>query len=246
VALENDVKPVCSTESVLASVLYRDDHSIILNKPTGIAVHRTPKGDENLESYFSALTFERSNPPMLAHRLDKLTSGCLVLGRHAKSIAHLGKLFTQGRIKKRYVALVLGHPPEASGTFSRSILRVDLGRGKWEFRCSPEGQEAITEYRLLAKSPTHSLLSLSPLTGRTHQLRLHCQALGCPIVGDVFYGGGEGQLLLHAFQVHIPSATGYAQIDVTAPLPDYFDAALEAQGLAPPAPQRLGSLSMTS
>jgi tRNA pseudouridine32 synthase / 23S rRNA pseudouridine746 synthase len=234
VAVENAVLPVCSAESVRASVLYRDDHMIILNKPTGIAVHRTPKGDENLESYFSALTFERTNPPMLAHRLDKLTSGCLVLGRHGKSIAHLGKLFTQGRIKKCYVALVLGYPPDVAGVFSRPIMRVDLGRGKWEFRCSPDGQEAITEYRVLAKSATHSLLSLSPLTGRTHQLRLHCQALGCPIVGDVFYGGGEGQLLLHAFQVHIPASGGYERVDATAPLPEYFLAALEAQGIAAP------------
>lgn len=219
---------------VLASILYKDAAVIILNKPTGIAVHRTPKGDPCLEAHFHALKFGLPRAPALAHRLDKMTSGCLVLGRNTGSLARLGKLFESGRIAKRYIAIVSGAPVEARGRVSRPIKRIDLGRGKWEFTCADDGQEAHSDYEVLASSGAHSLLSLWPRTGRTHQLRLHCQALGCPIVGDVFYGGGEGSLMLHAYQVMIPSGSGQPRIECHAPFPDHMHAFMLHQRFAVP------------
>ncbi len=221
---------------MLTLILYRDENIIVLNKPSGIAVHRTSKGDPSLEDGFAQLQFGQKRNPALAHRLDKLTSGCLVLGRNAGALTRLGKLFASGKIRKRYLALVIGGPKESKGVISIPITRVDLGRGKWEFRCDATGQEAITHYEVLKASATHSLLSLTPITGRTHQLRLHCQAMGCSIMGDIFYGGGEGPLMLHAFQVMIPTGSGCARVDVNAPLPDYMAQALAQHSMSIPAP----------
>ena len=214
-----------SHAQMLAAVLYRDNDIIVVNKPAGLPVHRTPKGDENLEDYFGALTFEAAQPPLLAHRLDKETSGCLVLGRHKQALARLGKKFAEGKIRKRYLALVIGAPSAASGQISRPIRRFDLGRGKWEFRIAEDGQEAVTDYETMGAGEGYTLLSMHPRTGRTHQLRLHAQALGCPILGDVFYGGqepGVERLFLHAESIRIPSGKEM-YIEVKAPLPEYFE-----------------------
>lgn len=122
--------PIYSTERMQQAVLYRDDAVIVVDKPAGLSVHRTPKGDENLEDYFGALRFGLAQAPALAHRLDKETSGCLVLGRDRKALARLGHLFQQGRVTKRYIALVIGGPREDEGVVSQPIRRFDLGRGK--------------------------------------------------------------------------------------------------------------------
>lgn len=215
--------PVFSDALMVASVLYRDDMMIVVDKPAGLPVHRTPKGDENLEEYFGALRFGLPKPPALAHRLDKETSGCLLLGQHREALARLGHLFEKGRIGKRYLAIVIGAPEQPSGRISRPMRRFDLGRGKWEFRIADDGQEAITDYETLACSDAYSLLSMTPLTGRTHQLRLHSQALGCPILGDPFYGGaraGVERLHLHSERIIVPYAKD--PIEVRAPLPAHF------------------------
>jgi len=210
-------------ERMREALLYRDDALLVVNKPVGLPVHRTPKGDENLEQYFPALRFELPHPPLLAHRLDKETSGCLVLGRHKKALARLGHLFETGQITKQYLAIVIGGPVDERGLVSQSIRRFDLGRGKWEFRIAPDGQEAVTEYEVLGRAEGYALLSLRPRTGRTHQLRLHCQWLGCPILGDRFYGGARDhveQLFLHAARITIPY--GVPPLTVDAPLPEHF------------------------
>lgn len=228
-SMSGHLQPISSLSAIADSVLYRDAHCIVLNKPAGIAVHRTPKGDESLEDYFDALRFGQPRRPALAHRLDKETSGCLVLGCHRDALARLGKLFEKGNIDKRYIAVVRGRPLQEKGRFAAPIKRFDLGRGKWEFRCAPDGQEAYTDYSLLASSEEYSLLSLSPLTGRTHQLRLHCQAMGCAIVNDKFYGEGEGPLMLHAYSIVVPYAVKGPAIAVKAPFPSYFTGMMSAR-----------------
>ncbi len=222
---------VSSPAAILDSVLYRDEHMIVVNKPAGIPVHRTPKGGETLEDYFEALRFDGERVPALAHRLDKETSGCLLLGRHREALARLGKMFEKGSIQKRYLAIVKNAPEQAEGQYSNPIKRFDLGRGKWEFRCSPDGQEAHTAYRVVSANDGYALLALSPLTGRTHQLRLHCQAMGCAIVNDKFYGEGEGPLMLHAEQIAIPYHYKQPDVLVRAPLPAYFSNFMHRHGL---------------
>jgi tRNA pseudouridine32 synthase/23S rRNA pseudouridine746 synthase len=151
-------------------ILYRDALMLVLDKPAGIAVHRGPKGGVSLEAGFPALRFGLPRDPALAHRLDRDTAGCLVLGRHHKALEKLGLLFKQGKIGKTYWAVVEGAPPEDEGLIDLPLGRLDATRGWW-MKVDPQGQPAQTRWKILARDERQSLLALTPLTGRTHQLR---------------------------------------------------------------------------
>jgi hypothetical protein len=120
-----------TVEELNARLLYRDGLMLVIDKPTGIAVHRGPKGGENLEDYFPALRFGLPRNPALVHRLDRDTSGCLVLGRHRKALEKLGLLFKQGKIAKIYWAIVEGNPAQDEGLIDLPLGRLDPGRGWW-------------------------------------------------------------------------------------------------------------------
>ncbi len=203
---------------ILERVIYKDENIIVLNKPSGIPVHYGKGGGINLEQFFGLLRFESSERPKLAHRLDKDTSGCLILGRHAKVMPQLGRMFENGRIKKTYVAKLEGRPPHNAGIISLPLGKKSDDPRNWHMEVRDDGQEAITHYKMLEGN----LIELKPQTGRTHQLRVHMQALGCPIAGDKIYGSGiEGsQLMLHAAELEIPFHNN--TLTVKAPLPEYF------------------------
>ena len=120
-----------TAEEMVSRLLYRDGLMLVVDKPAGIAVHRGPKGGESLEDYFGALRFGLPRAPALAHRLDRDTSGCLVLGRHRKALAQLGKLFKSGAIGKTYWAVVEGGPAGDEGQIELPLGRLDVGRGWW-------------------------------------------------------------------------------------------------------------------
>jgi tRNA pseudouridine32 synthase / 23S rRNA pseudouridine746 synthase len=225
---------------MLARVLYRDGLMLIVDKPAGLAVHRGPKGGASLEDYFDALRFGLPRPPGLAHRLDKDTSGCLVLGRHRKALAHLGLLFKHGKVGKTYWAVVEGGPDTDEGTVELSLGRLDERRGWW-MKPDPNGLPSVTTWKVLGRSPPSAegstqltWLALTPVTGRTHQLRVHCAASGWPIVGDNIYGTaprftGPPQLL-HARAVVVPISKNKAPVRVTAPVPAHMGDWLRACG----------------
>src|SRR5437762_6849484 len=179
-------------EEMVTRLLYRDGLMLVIDKPAGFAVHKGPKGGESLEDHFDALRFGLPRAPALAHRLDRDTSGCLVLGRHRKALAELGRLFKAGSIKKTYWAVVEGGPAEAEGRIDLLLGRKDATRGWW-MRHDPQGQLASTTWQVLGRSVLSgqtqdgdggiTWLALEPLTGRTHQLRVHCAALGWPVLG---------------------------------------------------------------
>lgn len=213
---------------MLDRLLYRDGLILIINKPHGIPVHAGPKGGENMEDYFHHLKFGLPRPPFLAHRLDRDTSGCLILGRHPKALRRMGKLFESGRVEKTYWAIVEGRPPQDQGIIDASLEKVKTPKG-WSMKISDHGQKAITEYKILDHKNGLSWLELSPKTGRTHQLRVHCQHLGCPIVGDWMYGtkktlAGDPLLHLHARSVIIPLYPSKDPIEATAPPPAHMQA----------------------
>lgn len=216
-------------EEIMARLLYRDACLLVLDKPAGIAVHPTAHDRIALDQAFCHLQFGLPRPPALAHRLDRGTSGCLVLGRHRTALDRLGKLFKNQRVDKSYHALVVGAPAEASGCIRAPILKSGEG-SKWKLQLDPAGQEAVTEYRVLHRGAELSLLALTPKTGRTHQLRLHCAyALGTPIVGDPFYGVGVGRyaasaapMLLHAAQIRLPYYPNRPPVVAEAPLPPHW------------------------
>lgn len=223
-------------EAILARVLYRDGLILVLDKPHGIAVHRGPKGGASLEDDFDALRFGLPRKPSLAHQLDRETSGCLVLGRHHKALEKLGLLFKQGRIAKTYWAIVEGGPEADEGLIDKPLGRRDPQRGWW-MKVEPAGAPSQTWWRtlgrgVLAGKPI-TWLEMSPLTGRTHQLRVHAASEGWPILGDAIYGARalDGPSLhLHARRVEIPLAKGKPTIVAEAPVPPHMAEALTACG----------------
>jgi tRNA pseudouridine32 synthase/23S rRNA pseudouridine746 synthase/23S rRNA pseudouridine1911/1915/1917 synthase len=219
---------------LIERVLYRDGLALVIDKPAGIPVHSGPGGGPHLEHWFPLLRFGLPQPPALAHRLDRDTSGCLVLGRHKKALRRLGQLFAEGRVEKVYWAVVTGIPANPEG-------RIDIGLGKetrgttgWRMVVDPQGQRAITDYRVLGVADGRAWLELRPRTGRTHQIRVHCAALGLPVVGDPAYGGpDDAPLQLHARSIGLPLYPARPPLAVTAPVPGHMLAALVRLGYAP-------------
>jgi tRNA pseudouridine32 synthase/23S rRNA pseudouridine746 synthase len=220
-------------EEIVARLIYRDGLMLVIDKPAGFAVHKGPKGGESLEDYFDALRFGLPRAPALAHRLDRDTSGCLVLGRHRKALAELGRLFKAGKVSKTYWALVEGGPAESEGRIDLPLGRKDATRGWW-MKHDPQGQPAVTTWKVMGRVDQLAWLALEPLTGRTHQLRVHCAAKGWPILGDTIYGtaprsAGPG-LQLHAREVVVPLYKNRAPISVSAPVPLHMHERLQACG----------------
>ena len=174
-------------DDLVARVLYRDALMLVIDKPAGIAVHAGPKGGPSLDAMMGALRFGLPRAPRLAHRLDRATSGCLVLGRHRKALDRLGRLFAGGRVAKTCWAGVLGRPATETGIVELPLaLRSDDPRSWW-MKVDPAGQPAVTEYRVLGVADGLAWLELKPRTGRTHQIRVHLALIGHPIVGDKIY-----------------------------------------------------------
>jgi tRNA pseudouridine32 synthase / 23S rRNA pseudouridine746 synthase len=232
-------------EEIQARVLHRDGLMLVIDKPAGLPVHRGPKGGANLEASFESLRFGLPRPPVLAHRLDRDTSGCLVLGRHRKATASLGLLFKHGRISKTYWAVVEGGPAEDEGIIDMPLGRLNAERGWWQ-KPDPEGQKAVTNWKVLGRGGGLSWLALEPVTGRTHQLRVHSASLGWPIVGDNIYGTqaslrrlrneqyiprfGDPTLHLHSREIGIPISKNKEPIRVVAPAPAHLQERLRACG----------------
>ena len=227
-------------EEIVGRLLYRDGLMLVIDKPAGLAVHKGPKashgsswGGKSLEDYFDALRFGLPRAPALAHRLDRDTSGCLVLGRHRKALAELGRLFKTGRIGKTYWAVVEGGPAEQEGRIDAPLGRMDASRGWW-MKHDPKGQPAVTTWKVLGRGLNLAWLALEPLTGRTHQLRVHCAEMGWPVVGDCIYGsaprtGGPG-LHLHAREILVPIYKNREPVKVRAPVPLHMHERMRACG----------------
>jgi tRNA pseudouridine32 synthase/23S rRNA pseudouridine746 synthase len=229
-------------EETRARLLYRDGLMLVLDKPAGIAVHKGPKGGASLEDDFDALRFGLPRKPALAHRLDRETAGCLVLGRHHKALEKLGLLFKQGKIGKTYWAIVEDGPQELQGLIDLPLGRLDATRGWW-MKVDPDGLPSQTRWTVAGRGEIGgrpiAWLALEPLTGRTHQLRVHCAAKGWPIVGDAVYGSGSAAksgappgLQLLARRVSVPLSKSAPPIVVKAPVPAHMARALENCGLA--------------
>ena len=224
--------------SLAARILYRDSLILVVDKPAGIAVHPGPGGGPDLERGFDALRFGLPRPPALAHRLDRDTSGCLVLGRHPKALRRLAALFAAGEVEKVYWAIVAGRPPQDEGRTETGLGKLSRGSG-WRMVVDPAGPRAITEYRVRGAAAGRSWLELRPRTGRTHQLRVHCATLGCPVVGDPIYGKGDGgALLLHARAIALPLYPTRPPIEVVAPPPPHFIGVLAGFGYDAADPDR--------
>lgn len=215
-------------------VLFKDQLIIVLNKPPGIPVHAGPNGGESMEDYFGELRYGYKETPHLAHRLDRDTSGCLILGRNERALKKLGRLFETGKVRKTYWAITEGAPPADSGTIDLPLVKVKMKKG-WSMKPAQKGQadsqEAVTDYKVMKKLAGNLCwLELYPKTGRTHQLRIHLKSIGCPIKGDWLYGGDEDRppqgefptLHLHARSIELPLYPEEPNVAVSAEPPEHM------------------------
>lgn len=227
--------PAAIPSDIGARLLYRDALVLVIDKPAGLPVHPGPKGGETLTDHLDGLRFGLPRRPEAAHRLDRDTSGCLALGRHAKALARLNRLFAEARTRKTYWAVVEVGPVEEAGSIDLALARRSSDPRSWWMKADPAGDPSLTHWRVLGRSPGRAWLELTPVTGRTHQLRVHCAAMGFPILGDPIYGtaprhGGPG-LQLHARALALPLYPKKPPIVAEAPAPDHMRPALEACGL---------------
>ena len=223
-----------------ATVLYRDDAVLVLNKPAGLAVQGGSGLARHLDGMLDALRFEAPERPRLVHRLDKDTSGILVLARTARAAQALTRAFREGSVEKTYWAVVAGVPEPRQGRIELALAKRPGPRGE-RVRADDEGRRAVTEYRVIDRAGRDvAWVEFRPLTGRTHQVRAHAAALGTPILGDGKYGrrqafldkmGLSGRLHLHARKVRLPRPDG-GELHLKAPPPKPFVDTLAALGFA--------------
>ena len=188
-------------------MLFRDDRFVVLDKPAGLAVHGGPRGGASVEDWFPLLS-RRRDGPWLAHRLDADTSGCLLVALRRTALHAAQACFAAGTVRKTYWAVARGEPGAEAGEVDAPLLKRS-GPDGWRMAVDAGGQTARTSWRVLARDGGLAWLELHPHTGRTHQVRAHCAlVLGCPLLGDPVYGGGEGGLHLLARALHVPVTPG--------------------------------------
>ncbi len=219
-------------EALRAAVLYRDVDLIALNKPAGLAVQGGSRVSHHLDAMLEALRFEADERPRLVHRLDRDTSGVLLLARNSRAARELTGLFRRGEIRKLYWALCVGVPRPVRGRIDLPLAKRRVGARERVVGGTAGGARAVTDYVVVeAAGRRLSWLAFMPRTGRTHQLRVHAaSALGRPIVGDGKYGGRdafvagfERRLHLHARALVLPGRDG-ASLPLVAPLPPHMAA----------------------
>lgn len=215
-------------------VIYRDALMLAINKPAGLPVHKgAGRKMATLEDYLDDLRFGLPKRPELAHRLDKDTTGCLLLGRNKAALKRLSELFLNHQIQKTYLAVVHGVIAVHSGEINLPIAKKSTDKKSWWGKIDPQGQQAFTQYTVLQRSATATLVKLIPITGRTHQLRIHMQAIGHPIVGDEIYGikNERQSLCLHCAEMEVPLYAKREKIVVKAELPENFIKVMETMEL---------------
>jgi len=224
-------------------VIHRDEWVIALNKPPGLAVQGGSGTERHIDGMLEALRFGSKERPRLVHRLDKDTSGILLLARTGQAAKQLAESFRDRETEKFYWAVTAGVPKLSQGAIDLRLAKRPGARDRETMHVDQvEGQKALTHFRVLDRAGNRAaLLALWPRTGRTHQLRVHCAAMGCPILGDRKYGG-EAALLasiadarrlhLHARRIALPHPSGKGTLTLEAEPPPHFRRTLEAFGFS--------------
>lgn len=218
------------------SVLYEDQDVLIINKPQGLSVQGGSNVKDCVDFYMSELCPKNKEPLRLTHRLDKDTSGVLILAKHLEAARQVTQAFKDHEIEKTYHAIIVGIPHKKKGVMTESIGKMMGAQKEMMSIHAPQALEAITVYEVIEPlSNGLCLIKLMPKTGRTHQLRVHCaEVLNCPILGDGKYGGAKAQCLprratikLHASRISFEKLSGQGLIEVEAPLPADFEGFLK-------------------
>ena len=203
-------------------VLFIDGEAIVIDKPAGLAVHPGSRTRESLEDYLHHFRFGFQRLPLPVHRLDRDTSGCLLLARNPKAHKRFQRAFEDKKVSKTYVAVLDGVPEGEAGTIDLPLGKVSTAEEGWRMVHDPKGRPSVTHWRLAAVKDGRAVIVFTPETGRTHQIRVHAlEGLGIPIVGDPVYGAGRGPMLLHALSLRV-ERDGKDPVEATAPLPPTF------------------------
>lgn len=221
-------------EFIRSLVVFKDENLIVLNKPSGLAVQGGTNTTRHVDGLLDGLMFDTDSRPKLVHRIDKETSGLLVLARNRRYAEILTKAFREHALQKTYLVLSRGCPVNDAGGINAPLEKVGE-----KMEVSDGGKKAVTTYTVLdSVGEKFSLLAAEPLTGRTHQIRAHMEYLGCPILGDdKYYGqqrfkpaGLSPKLHLHAYKIDLSSVYNKKMV-VKAPLPDYFSSDINFLGM---------------
>lgn len=225
-------------EDIPLDIIFENDDLIVVNKPAGMVVH--PAAGHYSGTLVNAVLgydpdlegIGGEERPGLVHRLDKETSGLIILAKNERAHNWLQDQFRLRKVEKTYLALVDGKPPTPAGRVEAPIGRDPSHRKKMAIVSPGKGREAVSEYKTLESFRHHTLLEFHPHTGRTHQIRLHCQFLGCPIVGDSVYGKRSvtatiDRHFLHAFKLKIILPGEKQPNTFEAELPEELKAVLE-------------------
>ncbi len=206
-------------------VLFLDGEALVIDKPAGLPVDRPRDGAISLENHLSNLTFGFRRWPQAVHRLDRDTSGCLLLSRNPKAHAKLQQAFEAGAVTKRYIAILDGVPEGEGGEIDFPLGKVSTAETGWRMTRDPGGKSARTAWSLLRVADGKALVEFRPATGRTHQIRVHAlEGLGVPVLGDPTYGRAhKAGMMLHAAALIVPRA-GKADVAAEAPWPERFAA----------------------
>lgn len=208
------------------SILFEDGEALVIDKPAGLPLDRPRAGGDSLENHLDALRFGFQREPFPVHRLDRDTSGCLLLARNPKALKRFSAAFEAREVEKVYLGIVAGEVTGEKGTIELALSKVSSAEKGWRMIPARKGKPALTHWRVVARKPGLTLVEFRPETGRTHQIRIHALAgLGHALVGDPVYGDGKGawRTMLHASDLVVPRA-GKAPIVAHAPLPLDFDA----------------------
>jgi 23S rRNA pseudouridine955/2504/2580 synthase len=240
---ERQREPLSAEEAELVRemVIHRDADCFVLAKPPGLATQGGTKTHQHLDRLLDGLADDEGARPKLVHRLDKDTSGALLVARSARAAGHFAKAFASRTARKVYWALVVGVPSPDEGLIDLALAKQPGTGGEKMHVDEENGLASKTRYRLVDRAGNRAAwVELQPLTGRTHQLRAHMAAIGHPIVGDAKYGGAEAfltggisrKLHLHARRIRIDSPSG-GTVDVSAELPAHFAESLATLGFDP-------------
>ena len=214
-------------------ILYEDGEALVIDKPAGLPLDPPRAGGPSLEDHLEALRLNFQRPPFPVHRLDRDTSGCLLLARNPKALKRFSAAFEARTVEKVYLGIVAGTIAEAQGTIELALSKVSTVKDGWRMIPARKGKPAVTHWRKLAEHDGRTLVEFRPETGRTHQIRVHAASgLGAALLGDPVYGtaGDAPRTMLHAAALTIPR-DGKPPIIATAPFPEDFRAA----GFAPEA-----------
>src|SRR3954462_15621128 len=185
-------------------VLFIDGEAIVIDKPAGLAVHPGSRTPESLEDYLKHFRFGFKRAPLPVHRLDRDTSGCLLLARNPKAHKRFQRAFEERKVGKTYVAILDGVPAEEAGTVDLALDKVSSAEAGWRMVPDPAGRPAVTHWRVAAVRDGRAVILFTPETGRTHQIRVHASdGSGIPISRHPLYRPGKGPMLLHALSLRL-------------------------------------------